>query len=104
MITKGGAAGAVDHAPSAPLRGEMKSAGADPGLASSCASGARRHVGALRLSTPADVDDRTGVMLEPFAQVDELRLVGQEVPVIVHHFVGEDRLVACRRRDDAPPP
>src|SRR6185437_13507300 len=47
--------------------------------------------GALRLSNPASVDDRTGVVLEPLAQVDELRVVGQEVPVIIHHLVGEDR-------------
>ena len=28
------------------------------------------------LSNPANIDDRTGVVLEPFAQLDELRLVG----------------------------
>jgi hypothetical protein len=32
--------------------------------------------GLVGLSNPADVDDRTGVALEPLAQLDELRLVG----------------------------
>src|SRR6516164_10349806 len=58
--------------------------------------------GGLRLSNPANVDDRTGVVLEPLAQVDDLRLVGQEVPIVVDHLVGEDRLVAGRRRHVAP--
>src|SRR5215831_14381423 len=41
-------------------------------------------------------------MLEPLAQLDKLRLVGQEVPVVVDYLVGEDRFVAGRRRNVAP--
>ncbi len=37
---------------------------------------AQRAGGLVGLSNPADVDDRTGVALEPLAQLDELRLVG----------------------------
>src|SRR5262249_22229527 len=55
----------------------------------------------LRLSNSARVGGRTGVMLEALAQLDKLRLVGQEVPVVVHHLVGEDRFVAGRRRNVA---
>src|SRR5262249_10327192 len=53
----------------------------------------------LGLSNSASVGDRTGVMLEPLAQLDKLRLVGQEVPVVFHHLVGKDRFVAGRRRN-----
>src|SRR5262245_60677925 len=54
------------------------------------------------LAHAADVDHRTGVVLEALAQFDDLRLVGQKVAIVVHHFVGEDRFVAGRRRDVAP--
>src|SRR5205823_8113824 len=46
------------------------------------------------LSHTADVDHRTGVVLEPLAQLDDLRLVCQKVAIVVHHFIREDRFVA----------
>jgi hypothetical protein len=42
----------------------------------------------------SDVDDRSGVALEALAQLDELRLVGQEGDVVVGDLVGEGRLEA----------
>src|SRR6516225_7216026 len=52
---EGGAARAVAHASSAPLRGEMKSAGADLDLAHLRQWRTPGMQGALRLSNPANV-------------------------------------------------